>query len=101
MVTWLDKLHKGMEARHGSIRDHADRLRVIEMLAARAATTPTHPSGRRWRMWRGYNIMKTQAEELSAEIAGEGVTPAAPPAVLRESLEDVVTPSIRRRLLRR
>jgi hypothetical protein len=29
------------------------------------------------------------------------VTPEAPPAVLRESIEDAVTPSIRRRLLRR
>jgi hypothetical protein len=98
-----------MEARHGSIQDHANRLRVIETLAHTGSydsDTPIRKAVEEGeedvaRLVESYNIMKTQAEELSAEIAGEGVTPAAPPTVLCESLEDVVTLSIRRRLLRR
>jgi division protein CdvB (Snf7/Vps24/ESCRT-III family) len=109
MVSQLDKLHQGMEARHHSIRDLVGRLREIEILARTGSydsDTPIRKAVEELeedvaRIVDSYNAIKMQAEELSAAMAGEGVTPAAPPAVLRESLEDAVTPSIRRRLLRR
>ncbi|CAN6237233.1 unnamed protein product [Urochloa humidicola] len=101
-------LYDGMVARYRAVEENLRRRDVLQTRAARGDYDDSQVPLRKAMEAvdeavvndvMKFKVMKGQAGDVAAEIAGDGATPAAPPLLLRP--EDLLPASVQRRLLRR
>jgi division protein CdvB (Snf7/Vps24/ESCRT-III family) len=109
MVLRLSGLHESLTSKRNEVENHLKEIQEIEQMAAAGEYDLAIPIQEEVEnheesilsIINSFNIVKDLIAELEAEIIEEGITPATLSPHPSEPLDELLTPSLRRRLLRK